>query len=120
MQKDRYLSYAVDEDDWSEYDDLAWDDVSGTQLDPEKVVEARKDEMSEYKKHKVYVKVPIKECYEQTGKAPVQVRWIDINKGDSESPDYRSRLVAKEIKKDNRDDLFAATPPFEGLRPLLC
>lgn len=25
----------------------------------------------------------------------IPVRWIDINKGDSESPVYRSRLVAK-------------------------
>ena len=35
------------------------------------------------------------------------------------NPDYRSRLVAKEIKKDNRDDLFAATPPLEALKMLM-
>ena len=36
------------------------------------------------------------------------------NKGDEENPEYRSRLVAKEIKKDKREDLFAATPPHEA------
>ena len=33
-------------------------------------------------------------------------------------PDLRSRLVAKEIKKDNRTDLFAATPPLEAKKIL--
>ena len=42
-----------------------------------------------------------------------------MNKGDAENPEYRSRLVAKEIKKDNRDDLFAATPPLEALKLLI-
>ncbi len=49
---------------------------------------------------------------------PIKVRWIDINKGDTENPEYRSRLVAKEIKKDSREDLFAATPPLEALKIL--
>ena len=34
-------------------------------------------------------------------------------------PNYRSRLVAKEIKKDERPDLFAATPPVEVKQLLL-
>ena len=29
-------------------------------------------------------------------------------------PEYRSRLVAKDINMNNREDLFAATPPFEA------
>ena len=45
---------------------------------------------------------------------PIDVKWIDINKGDLKNPEYRSRLIAKEIKKDSRDDLFAATPPLEA------
>ena len=43
----------------------------------------------------------------------------NINKGDAGNPDYRSRLVAKEIKRDKRDDLFAATPPLEALNLLM-
>ena len=40
--------------------------------------------------------------------------WVDANKGDKENPEYRRRLVAKEIKRDKREDLFAATPPLEA------
>ncbi len=46
------------------------------------------------------------------------VRWADTNKGDEEKPDYRCSLVAKEIKNDKRDDLFAAMPPFEAEKML--
>ena len=41
-----------------------------------------KQEMEEFKKNTVYVKVPIADCYAKTNKAPLGVRWIDINKGD--------------------------------------
>ena len=75
-------------------------------------------EINEFRKHNVYVKVPIEECYQVTGKGPLGIRWIDINKGDDEYEEYRSRLVAKEIKHDKRDDLFAATPPLEAIKIL--
>ena len=57
-------------------------------------------------------------CYEVTGKAPIDTRWIDINKGGTQNPNYRSRLVAKEIKRGTASapDVFAATPPIEALR----
>ena len=45
---------------------------------------------------------------------PIGCRWVDINKGDEDNPEYRSRLVAKEIKKDRNQDLFAATPSTGG------
>ena len=77
-----------------------WDDMSGKELDWELVAAARTEEMEEFRKHQVYVKVPIKECWEKTGKKPIGVRWVDINKGDQVNPEYRSRLVAKEIKKE--------------------
>ena len=44
---------------------------------------------------------------------------MDINKGDSENPNYRSRLVAREINTHKREDLFAATPPLEALKVIL-
>ena len=49
----------------------------------------------------------------------ISVRWIDINKGDSTAENYRSRLVAREIKTNGRPDLFAATPPLEALKVVL-
>ena len=64
--------------------------------------------------HKVCTKVPIQQCWDETGKNPISVRWLDINKGDEDNHEYRSRLVAQEIKKDKREDLFAATPPLEA------
>ena len=74
--------------------------------------------MGTYKKHEVYEKLPIEECWKETGKAPIGVKWVDTNKGDKERPEYRCRLVAKEIKKDKREDLFAATPPLEAKKML--
>ncbi len=38
--------------------------------------------------------------------------------GDKENPEHRCRIVATEIKKDERQDLFAATPPLEAKRTL--
>ena len=55
-----------------------------------------------------------------TGRGPVGGRWVDVNKGDSENPNYRSRYVGREFNcGDKRDDLFAATPPLEALKMLL-
>ena len=67
----------------------------------------------------VWVKKPRVEACRKTGQKPVTVRWVDINKGDNIHPDYRSRLVAKDFKRDKRKDLFAATPPLEALKMLL-
>ena len=49
----------------------------------------------------------------------IKTRWIDTDKGDAENPNYRSRLVGREIKTDERPDLFAATPPLESLRYMI-
>ena len=96
-----------------------WDDISGKELDPAGVKKAREEEMEEFRKHGVYVKVPIEEAVKKTGKKPIGSRWVDINKGDEGNPEYRSRLVAKEIKKDSSKDLFAATPPLEAKKLLM-
>ncbi len=47
-------------------------------------------------------------------KAPIGVRWVDVNEGNKIHPEYRSRLVAKEINIDKMMDPFAATPPLES------
>ena len=96
-----------------------WDDITGKELNPEKVVLARAEEMKEFAKHNVYTKVPLAQCWARTNKRPIGVRWVDINKGDDKNPKYRSRLVAKELKLDKRDDLFAATPPLEAKKLLV-
>merc|ERR1711873_169630 len=81
-----------------------WDDLSGKPLNPELVKRARLEEMGELAKHRVYEKVPISECWNKTGSGPIGTRWVDVNKGDDSKPDYRSRLVAKELNTNKRED----------------
>ena len=109
--KERYQT--IEEDDGDEYLE-AWDDVSGSPFDPKAVQKARQEEIEYVHKMNLYTKVSKKEAHKETGKSPISVRWIDINKGDAEHPNYRSRLVAREINTSKRDDLFAATPPLEA------
>ena len=57
--------------------DQAWDDHSGKSLDAKKVKEARQLEMEYYDKMHVFDKVPIAQCWDRTGKAPLKARWVD-------------------------------------------
>ena len=47
------------------------------------------------------------------------MRWVDVNKGDDITPNYRSRLVAREIRRHGEEPIFAPTPPLESLRTVL-
>ena len=58
-----------------------YDELSGGWLDPERVKQARIEEMEEFRKHKVYEKVTIQECWDKTGGNPIGVKWADVNKG---------------------------------------
>ena len=106
--------WIMDPSEW-----FATDDLTGANLDPKLVAEARREEIRYFKSRGVYEKVPIEESWHQTGKAPIAVRWVDINKGDEVYKNYRSRLVAKEFRTDLRPDLYAATPPSECLKFLI-
>ena len=47
----------------------------------------------------------------------VRCRWVLCNKGDSQAPDVRARLVATEVNKDTKNStpqFAASTPPLEG------
>ena len=76
--------------------DQAWDDHTGEPLDAKNVKEARQLEMKYYDKMHVFDKVPISQCWERTGKAPLKARWVDIDKGTR----YRSRLGSQSVQKD--------------------
>ena len=88
--------------------------MNGAMLDTHLVREAGMLEMKKFDEHKVYTKVPIAEALKVTGKRPIGSCWIDISKGDSQNPNYRSRLVAQEIKRNADEGMFAATPPLEA------
>ena len=97
----------------------AWDDTSGESLDQAAVLSARREEIAYYKEMKAFTKVPISQCVARTGRRPIGVRWIDINKGDQYNINIRSRLVAKEFNNKKCDDLFAGTPPVEAMRAIV-
>ena len=89
-------------------------EYTGLPLDPVLVQRAIDEKRETEDKHGGYMKVPVGGSSRVIGKAPVEVRWVIRKKGDQERPDYRARLVAKEIKCDHRLDLFAAMPPLEA------
>ena len=90
------------------------DDVSGLFLNKELSIQARKLEIDFFKDRRVYKKLP-KEPWMQV----ISTKWLDVNKGDEASPNYRARLVGREIAREKRDDILAATPPLESLKALL-
>ncbi|CAJ1373293.1 unnamed protein product [Effrenium voratum] len=120
-------------DDWvdqerenQEVDELFMDDSSGTVLPAELVRKARAEELDWLRKEAVYERVPRKLCEQSEQRKPLQLKWLDVNKGDEENPKVRSRLVTKEIKKAKRpdqqlgaEDTFAATPPVECVMMIL-
>ena len=124
---------AIREEEGSPHDDKAeeerwramyeevdfWDDMNDMKpLNWEMAVKARKLEMDFFKKMGVYEKVP-REVAKKLGCKVITTKWLDTNKGDELRPNYRSRLVGREIKYDKRLDLFSATPPLEALK-FLC
>ena len=81
---------------------------------------ARADEMACVDRMNVYDVVSVADCWRTTGRALIRSRWVDINKGDDQRPNYRTRCVAQEIKMDKGQwELFAGTPPLEAIRYLI-
>ena len=50
---------------------------------------------------------------------PNKVRRVDIDKGDRDRPNFRSRLPAIHYGQEREDDLYAAAPPIESLRAVI-
>ena len=113
------LLAADDPDDDPDVDYEAFDDAKGGSLDVKLVRAARAEEMEFVKERQIYEYASVKECLRRTGRPPVGTKWVDTNKGDDEHPQYRSRLVATEVRKPWSDKWFAATPPLEALRLLV-
>jgi hypothetical protein len=100
-------------------DECAVDDQSGGVLDPGLGKAARRSEIDYFRSMGVYEKVPIKECWDVTGADPISVGWVDINKGETLCPNYRSRFVAREFNTSDNPEWYAATPPSGALRIIL-
>ena len=100
-------------------ENVYWDDVRGGWLDRRKVHEARMEEVTFMRKENLWDAVPRSQA---AGHRVVSVRWVDTNKGTEDKPEIRSRLVARDFNggwDKDREDLFAATPPWELKRLLL-
>ena len=97
------------------------DDLTGQVLRDDLVLEARAKELKFFADKQVWVKVPRQRAYERTGRPPISVRWVDTNKGDETEPNYRSRLVARQLKACDSSgaSYFAPAPPLEALRTIL-
>eukprot|EP00973_Karenia_brevis_P038254 5274551-Karenia_brevis.AAC.1 len=102
------------------------DDITGAVLDTKLVMEARSLEVDYMRKLGVYREATWEEMEADNCKA-IPLRWLDINKGDAENVNIRSRLVAQEtrgrstIGSEAKDiaATFAATPPLEAVRMLI-
>ena len=97
------------------------DDLTHQVLRDDLVHEARQKELQYFFSKGVWLKRPKSEARRRTGKGPISVRWVDVNKGDDLCPRYRSRLVARQLKAQDRSgsSYFAPTPPLEALRTIL-
>ena len=95
-----------------------WDNVSGKPLKAEKVQAARLEECEVIKSMGVWEPIP-----RPKNEKAITTRWVDVNKGDEIKEKYRSRFVAREIKKkgdglSSWTDFFASMPPITALRVL--
>ena len=88
-------------------------------LVPDLVRAARKKELEYFNSKGVWEKCRRAAAVAATGRKPITVRRVDVNKGDDDEPNYRSRLVAREIRKKGDNPMFAPTPPLESLRTVL-
>eukprot|EP00971_Amphidinium_carterae_P353001 6492793-Amphidinium_carterae.1 len=114
---------AQEMEDFLDKNFVAFDDTKEDQpaLDVKRVYRARLEELAWLRKREVFEAVPTSVCWERTGKGPVTTKWIDQNKGTNESPNYRSRLVAREIKPNGKrvlaeEDSYSSMPPSEALK----
>ena len=93
---------------YADYDFV--DDVSNIPLETDRAIAARRFERQLCCRMKLRNKMLRSEAQ---GNKITSTRRLGFNKGDGNRPDYRARLVGRELKlKDRRLYLFASTPPL--------
>ena len=73
-----------------------FDDVHGKWLDKDRAIDARRLQLEFFRKIGVYTKVPRSIAGESK---VITTRWVDADKGHAENPNYRARLVGREIRR---------------------
>ena len=104
---------------WANRHERFVDDLTGQPLPPDLCRAARATELAYFKDKEVWAIRKVNEARQRTGRPPISVRWVEVNKGDDLNPKIRSRLVAREIRMPGEDAIFAPTPPLESLRMVL-
>lgn len=101
------------------------DQSTGKPLPPELVAKAREEEMGFVRKMKIWEYDTVENCLAKSGRQPIPMGWVDINKGDDEHPKVRCRLVVQETRRqttidpENTAAVFSATPPYEAMRMII-
>ena len=96
-----------------------YDEVSGVMLDAKVVKVARETELEFIDKKPLHELMRTALAWEVAWKPPISTRWVDINKGNYDNPEYRSKWVARQVKVSETTEFFAATPPWEAVKMLL-
>ena len=112
-----------DDDHYNDDDERYYDDISGVELPKPLVMTARQKELDWVHGIKLYDKVPRQQAIDKDIK-PIIVRWVDVNKGDDDNMNIRSRLVGRELKDQIQEALlahawFSTMPPWEMIKTLL-
>ena len=95
----------------------AYDDLTGREMNAEDTRLGREEEIEYMQNRRIWDEKDEEDCWKDTGKPPVSVRWVDVQKGE----EVRCRLVARDFKpkwEDDRADLFASMPPLEAKKAL--
>ena len=100
-------------------DDRFVDATKGLPLDESLCRAVRKKKSDDFSNKGVLEVRTVNEARTTMGRARISVRWVEVNKGDDQTPNIRSRLVAREIRTAGQDAIFAQTPPLESLRMVL-
>ena len=90
------------------------DDLGGQVLTFSLVEEARAAELLYFHSKGVWLKVPKSSARAQTGRPPVTVRWVDVNKGDGQNPNADPALWRGNPRRTTR----ATRRTSRQLRPL--
>ena len=106
-------------------EDAFEDDVRGGLLEIERVKQARREEVQWCRGMGVWEPV-LRKDMDAEGAQAVSLRWVDTDKGDADRPNYRSRLVVRQIKKamkisdvPSAAELFSGMPRLESVKALL-
>ena len=100
-----------------EQDVIFFDDIIGKELPWHAVRKARELELKYLRDLGVYEKIDEKEAVAQYRINPLDTKWVDTDKAfEGEPMQIRSRFVARELKSDDRPDLYVGTPPLEVLK----